>query len=215
MKENNYEQLKKVYKGIQPDSYMAKHGWENLAARLPVQELPKRKRMPVFQYGILFAALLLCLTAGIVAGSQAAQPGTILYPVKTASEQVIQSFGASEQKEIITPDPAHNPSILKQAAPSPTPTVTPADEEKHKLRTEFEIIPTMQEKRNNTSSNSNSHSNNSQNSGRSSNEKREVKGANDEKQNGNKDNNGNRGNEGNENKNEKQEKRSNNSGKGN
>ena len=202
MNENTYQQFKKNYKNIQPPEYLVKHGWEDLSHRLPDQS---RRRRLTFTYGFLFAGLLICLSAGIVGVAQTAKPGTTLYPVKAASEQVVETITNTLAKKSITPMPVQSPNSIIKAKPSPTHAITtpPAKTEKKNLQTEFEIIPTIQKQSSSTSQESKS-----ENKGQSSNEKKQVEGVSDEKH---EEKNGNSGNR----ENEKQEQKNDNPGKGN
>lgn len=211
MKEQNYEQFKKDYNNIQPPEYLMKHGWEELSQRLPAQDLPKRA--PAFQYGFIFAALLLCLTAGIVGASQTAKPGTVLYPVKTTSDELFKTLSNTTEKTVTTPAKLENPSVIKQVPPSSSPTLnvkpTSTTVPTKKLQTEFEIAPTIQQKPNIKIEENKSGSSNQQNSGSSNG--RKVEGVATEKKEEKKENHGN----GNGSNNGNNEQKSDNSGKGN
>lgn len=191
MNENIYKDFKKTYQNIQPPEYLSQKGWEDLSLRLPVQDKP---RISIARYSFLFAALLLLLTAGVVGAAQTAQPGTILYSVKEASDHVNKAVNELDTTNL-------SPKKIIPAKPPLTPTaaITPTIIEKKTQQTENKTVPTTQ-KSNNSSQNGNSQ--NKPTPTPSLVNKQQVQGAQTER--------GNSGNNGNNNS----EQKTNNSGQG-
>lgn len=199
MNTENFEQFKKVYKDIQPPEYLAKKGWDDLSHRLPTQD---RQRMPILKYGFMFAGLLLFLSAGVIGVSQSAQPGTALYPIKSASEQISQTF-----TKTIMHDPDKIPAVTLPTPKKVKPTVTPTPEVSHtptptKKPVNPTSVPTTVKKAPQVQNNAipNSSLNNNNNSSNSNNQNPGVAGVKTEKPNENKE------------QKEKQEQKQNNSG---
>lgn len=212
MSTENFEQFKKSYRDIQPPENLSKHGWDNIAHRLPEQDRP---RMPILKYSFMFAGMLLFLAVGLVGASMNAQPGSALYPIRNASEQVTRSFN-----QTLKDRPDTSPSVIapkpKKAkptvTPTPTATLTPTPTKKLTNPTTVPAAEKKMQQLNNKpqSGNSQNNNNNNSNNGNNGNTQKpqpEVAGANTEKKNENngqkekqeqkQNNQGNQGNQGN------------------
>lgn len=87
--------LKKEYEKTEATVHLKTSGWDELAGRIGLLEVPKRT-LWFRNFAIAFAVLLIFLT-GTYQIAKAALPGDPLYSVKILSERIVQGTSGSNQ----------------------------------------------------------------------------------------------------------------------
>lgn len=80
------EQLKKIYLNIRPSEQETEKSWAEFKGKINSHS---RFSFPYFRYGVITLSLLVVFSAGLAGLTEAANPGSTLYPVKVLSDKVI------------------------------------------------------------------------------------------------------------------------------
>lgn len=165
--ENKLQDLKKIYTYSSVPLSLKENGWNSLVSKLPSQRYLFMKMMLIRT--CLFVSLFLIAAGSTVGVSQAAKPGSALYPVKVLSQKAITYV---EQKIKTHPRKAEStPNLSPASSREPRATLTPTGESKGEKKSQSET----KETRENSSNTNADESQNRQHFGNNS--QKEVKGS--------------------------------------